>query len=537
MPETSSPGAAGRIVLQGGAMLDGGTNVPQPADVVLVNNLIHSVGGPGTVEALPGDLMVDCTGRILMPGFVDAHSHADAKVFEARTQLALLRQGITTVIGGQDGVSFAPGSGKYATSYFAAINGPHPHYSGGGVADLLACHDKATPLNFAYLVPAGTVRWEVMGRRTGEPSAAQMTRMQVLVAQGMAAGAVGLSTGLDYVPGIFASDREIAELCIPVAQVDSVYVTHMRGGYEANSSEGVEEIIRICTASGVKAHISHFHATAPIIESMLDELAADGVDATFDAYPYTRGCTLLSMPLLPPELSLQPVESILAALSSPADRLRIITEWFPVVAQKPSLGPDWPTMITLGHIAAEDYQWAHGLNLAQAAERAHQDVPEFVLDLLLASHLEVNAIMAVRYSRDMAELGRIMSNPAHLGGSDGIFIGAHPHPRAAGSFAKYLHCFVRELQVWTWAQAVQHLSTRTCERFSLGRRGRIEPGWVADIVLVDPFKVSDSNSYEEPLALAVGIADVFVAGVQVLADGKLTGATPGRAILRHPPIH
>lgn len=537
MPDTSLPRTPGRIVLQGGSMLDGGTGVPRPADVVLVNGLVESVGGAGTAEALPGDHVVDCTGRLLTPGFVDAHSHVDAKVFEPATQLSLLRQGITTVVGGQDGVSFAPGSGEYASSYFAAINGRHPYYSGGGVAELLACHDRRTPVNFAYLVPAGTVRWEVMGSSTGEPSAAQMTQMHDLVAQGMAEGAVGLSTGLDYVPGIFASDREIAELCIPVAQAESVYVTHMRGGYEANSQEGVEEIIRIYAASGVKAHISHFHATAPIVESMLADLAAGGVDATFDAYPYTRGCTLLSMPLLPPELSLQPVESILAALASPVDRHKIITEWFPVVAEKPSLGPDWPTMITLGHIAAEDYQWANGLNLAQAAGRAHQDVPEFVLDLLLHSRLEVNAIMAVRYTREMAELGRIMSSPQHLGGSDGIFIGAHPHPRAAGSFPKYLRSFVRELQVWTWAQAVQHLATKSCERFSLGRRGRIEPGWIADILLVDPESVSDSSSYEQPVELAVGIDDVFVGGVQVLAGGELTGAVPGRAIFRDPHIH
>lgn len=534
MPNVPATPPPVRTVLRGGTVFDAGHTSGRQADVVLRNGLIESVG-PAAV--LPGDVVVDCTGRLVLPGFVDAHSHADAAIFDPEVQLSLLRQGVTTVIGGQDGVSYAPGSGSYASSYFAAINGAHPSYTGGGVAKLLACHDGATPLNLAYLVPAGTVRWEVMGRSTASPSARQLTQMRQLVEQGLAEGAVGLSSGLDYVPGMFADAAELAYLCVPVARAGGVYVTHMRGGYEGNSSLGVTEIATISARSGVKAHISHFHATAPIVAAMLADLAEQGVDATFDAYPYTRGCSLLSMPMLPPELSVQPVPDILAALSSPEQRAAIIRDWFPEVARNASLGPEWPTMMTLGHIAAPEFSWAHGLTLAAGAAQAGCEVADFVLDILLASQLEVNVIMAVRYSRDMAELGTIMASPQHLAGSDGIFIGAHPHPRAAGSFPKYLRSFVRESGTWTWRDAVHHLSSGACERFGLGRQGRVAPGWVADVVLVDPEKVADTARYEQPVELAVGIADVFVGGVQVLAGGVLTGAAPGRAISRSAAVH
>jgi N-acyl-D-amino-acid deacylase len=140
--------------------------------------------------------------------------------------------------------------------------------------------------------------------------------------------------------------------------------------------------------------------------------------------------------------------------------------------------------------------------------------------------------MAVRNPRPRSELARIFAHPAHLGGSDGIFIGAHPHPRAAGSFARYLREYVRELGTWTWVDAVEHLSAHAVRRFGLGRRGAVERGAVADLVLVDPDAVADRATYEHPRGLAIGIDDVFVAGTAVLADGIPTGASPGRGLRR-----
>jgi N-acyl-D-amino-acid deacylase len=520
-----------RLVMRGGTVVDGtvGGGGMRRADVAVERDTVSAVDD---LVARPDDHVIDCTGRYILPGFIDAHSHADGLMEDDAVQRSLLMQGVTSVIAGQDGVSYAPGDGAYASEYFAAINGEHPSYSGGGVAEYLAAVDGRSRLNGAYLVPAGTVRWEVCGRSKAPADRAQRAAMVALVDEGMRQGAVGLSTGLDYVPGLFASAEEIAELCKPVALAGGIYVTHMSGGYEANSAAGVDEIARISAASGARIHISHFHAQAHIVHAQLDALRRAGVDATFDAYPYTRGCTLLGMPLLPPELSVLPVETVVEVITDPAERQRLRREWFPAVERSASLGPQWPSMITLAHVAAPEFAWAHGLTLEEAAARAGTDAIDLALDVLAASRLQVNAVMSVPHERPVAELARIFSHPGHMGGSDGIFIGAHPHPRARGTFARYLREYVRETKSWSWSDAVRHLSTAPAARFGLGRRGRVAPGWVADLIVVDPRTVADTATYADPLGDAIGIDDVLVAGELVLADGELVDSAPGRGLRR-----
>ncbi|TXN30921.1 N-acyl-D-amino-acid deacylase family protein [Lacisediminihabitans profunda] len=516
-----------RWVMRGGTVVDG--DGMRRADVAIEGETVSEVGD---IPAGEDDRVIDCRGRFVLPGFVDTHSHVDGLMEDESVQRALLRQGVTTVIAGQDGVSYAPGDGTYAREYFAAINGEHPSYSGGGIGEFLRAVDGRSRLNLAYLVPAGTVRWEVCGRSRTPADDEQRALMVALVEAGMSDGAVGLSTGLDYVPGIFATADEIAALCAPVARAGGIYVTHMRGGYESNSAAGIEEIARISAASGVRVHISHFHAQAHIVHDQLDALQRGGVDATFDAYPYTRGCTLLGMPLLPPELAVLSADTVVEVITDPGERRRLRRDWFPAVERNASLGPEWPSMITLAHVAAPEFAWAHGLTLEDAAARAGIDAIDLALDVLAASRLQVNAVMAVRYERPVEELARIFGHPGHLGGSDGIFIGAHPHPRARGTFARYLREYVRESPEWSWSDAVGHLSSAPAARFGLGRRGRVAAGWVADLIVVDPRSVADTASYDEPLGEAVGIDDVLVAGVPVLANGALVNSRPGRGLRR-----
>ena len=524
-----------RTVLRGGSVV--AADGPARADVAVEGAAITQVGA---VDPQPGDVVLDAAERLILPGFVDAHSHADGLVADPSVTRALLRQGVTTVIGGQDGVSYAPGDGGYASGYFAAINGPHPTYRGGGVDALLASVDGTSALNAGYLVPAGTVRFEVCGREDRPATGDERRRMGDLVAQGMSEGALGLSSGLDYVPNIFQDAAELAALCAPVARAGGVYVSHMRGGYEANTAAGIAEMVEIARRAGQDAgaslpvHVAHFHADADIVLAQLAELEKAGVDATFDAYPYIRGCTLLGMPLLPPEVSALPAVEAVGVLSDPARRADLRAAGIARATRSASLGPDWPDMITLAHIAAPELAWALGLTLRAAAARAGTDPMDFALDVLAASRLEASAVMAVRNPRPSTELARIFAHPRHMGGSDGIFIGAHPHPRTSGTFARYLREYVRELGTWTWADAVQHLSGLPVRRFGLGRRGAVEPGAVADLVLVDPVNVADTATYESPRSLAVGIDDVLVAGIPVLRGGDLTGALPGRGLRRSP---
>jgi N-acyl-D-amino-acid deacylase len=288
----------GASVVDGGQVVGGARPGPRRADVLVSAGRIEAILDPGG-RPPAGAEVVDCAGRLVMPGFVDTHSHADAAVFEPDVQRALLRQGVTTIIAGQDGVSYAPGDGRYASGYFAALNGAHPAYRGGGVAGLLAGYDGRIPLNVGYLVPHGTVRHEVMGSADRAATVAELDAMRRLVAAGLSEGAVGLSSGLDYVPGLFADAGELALLCRPVAEAGGVYVTHMRGGYETNAKAGVDEVRLICRDSGVRAHISHLHGPAPLLLGLVAGARSEGIDLTFDAYPYRAGCTLLSMPRCP----------------------------------------------------------------------------------------------------------------------------------------------------------------------------------------------------------------------------------------------
>lgn len=520
-----------RVLIRGGLVVDGESTAPARADVLIEGDRVAAVAADITLEdARPADTVIDADGRLVVPGFVDAHAHAEGAVFDPDVQLALLRQGITTVIGGQDGVSYAPGDGSYASEYFAAINGQHPTYRGSRVADLLRTYDGEIPIGVAYVVPAGTVRHEVMGSVQRPATADEIERMIALVREGIADGAAGLSTGLDYVPGIFADADEIAALCAPLAEAQLPYVTHMRGGYEDNAEFGVDEVARIGLAAGVPVHISHFHTPADEAWRLMASLDEQGVSATFDAYPYTRGCSILGMTMLPPELNAAPVDEVVAALRDPAERERLRRDWFPRVALNPSLGPEWPDLVTIAHTPSDEFAWAHGKTLAEIAAARGTDAVDAALDVLVASRLDANAIMAVRNQRPVEDLGRLIGHPAHVGGSDGIFIGAHPHPRARGTFAAYLATYVREHGFLDWPEAIRHLSTTPADRFRLGDRGRIRPGNVADIAIVDPDRVRDTATYERPHGLAEGIDDVLVAGRPVLAGGRLTGELPGGGV-------
>lgn len=520
-------------MLHGGEVVDGLGAGPRRADVAVEGGLITAVG---EIAPVPGDEILDARGRLILPGFVDAHSHVDGAVFRPEVQLALLRQGVTTAIAGQDGVSYAPGDGGWATRYFAAINGAHPTFRGGSVAALLRTYDAGLPLDVGYLVPAGTVRHEVMGMAERPPTDAELAAMRRLVAEGLADGALGLSSGLDYVPGIFADPAELAAMCAPVAEAGGVYVTHMRGGYETNTAAGLAEVAEIGRRSGVRVHVSHFHVAADDGIRLVDALLDEGIDVSYDMYPYTRGCTILAMAVLPPSYSALEVDAAVALLRDPAERARLRRDWFPSVADKPSLGPPWPTMIRIAH--APMTAQAEGRTLAELAAAGvggaapDGDVVAATLDLLARNRLEVSAVMAVRDERPVSDLGRLFAHPAHSGGSDGIFIGSAPHPRARGTFARFLGTYVRETGALSWQDAARHLAAGPARRFGLHDRGTVTAGMRADLAVVDPAVATDRATYDDPTALAVGIDDVLVAGVPVLAGGALTGALPGGAARR-----
>jgi N-acyl-D-amino-acid deacylase len=529
-PEPGADGADSptAVLLRGGAIV-GADGEPERADVLVDHGVVRAVGSDLAVSS--GVHEIACDGRLVLPGFVDAHSHAGALVHDPAVQLALLRQGVTTIVTGQDGVGPAPGDGRYADRYFAAIDGPHPTYRGGGIGALLAGYDGTTPVNVATLVPAGTVRHEVMGDDPGAASAEQLEAMRGLVRDGLTAGALGLATGLDYVPGLFADTAELAALCAEVAAVDGVYVSHMRGGYEGNARAGLDEIADIVRASGVRGHVSHLHAPVALAVTALTELAEAGAPLSFDAYPYSRGCTILSMLLLPAALARPGTDDLAHAVRDDEGRARVRAAVLDRVLSRADLGTGWAGQITLSHVPAAEFHALQGRTLAEAADATGSDPIDLALDVLVDSALQVTAVMRVPQPRTADELAPLFRLPGHTAGSDGIFVGTHPHPRASGTFARYLQEYAGTGR-FTWAEAQRHLSTTAVERLGLGERGTVTIGAVADLVVVDAARVRARSTYEHPMLLAEGIDDVLVAGVPVLADGALTHATPGAGIRR-----
>jgi N-acyl-D-amino-acid deacylase len=513
------------VILTGGRLLDGTGAPAWRADVAVLAGRIVAVGRFPDVEART---VIDATGRFVAPGFVDTHSHADAAVLDPAVALALLRQGVTTVVLGQDGLSYAPTTPAalaFATRYFAAINGPHPALSDGpvSVAELLDTWRGTTALNTAYLVPHGTVRFGVLGGAARAASPAELAAMRTMVERGLADGAVGLSSGLEYLPGRHGDQNELARLCAPVAAAGLPYVTHMRG-YGAAAATGLAEAAGIGAVAGVPVHVSHLHGPGPAVASIVDDLLAEGVDLSFDTYPYLRGCTILSMAALPHWLDDVDADRVVAALSDPATRTRVTA----------GLDPDlWPR-ITLASVPHPDWRWTEGVGLVEAAAQAGTVPGELLLELLTATRVAASAVIAQPPTTDEPGLRRLLRHPAHVGGSDGIFVGGHPHPRGWGTFARFLGRHARELGDWTWPEAVVHLASHPARRFGLTDRGVLRPGLVADLVVVDPATVGDRADYASPRQLAVGVDDVLVHGVPVLRGGTLTGLRPGRPLTPYP---
>jgi N-acyl-D-amino-acid deacylase len=498
------------------------------ADVLVEGRRIAAIGSRLLAEG--ADNIVDAAGRLVAPGFIDAHSHTESRIFDDDVQLALLRQGVTTVIVGQDGVSFAPGDGRYAEEYFGVLNGPLPAgYDGQTVDSLLSAYDGRTRLGVGYLVPAGTVRQQVVGTADRRATSEELRTMLGLIEEGLRDGALGLSSGLEYVPGSSADVDELATLCRPVVDADAIFVTHMRG-YEEQSASGFAEIRQICETTGVAAHISHFHARSELMENLLTD-GARGIDVTFDAYPYSRGSSLLSMVLLPPSLLQLGNGRVVERLRDESlksglhhdewlqDRLRI-------------LGPDWAAGIRFASIQAPDWQWAEGRTLAEVSASAGQSPLDFAFDLLAEVSLGVTVVMDVRQAPDDAELARRFVLPGAMCGSDGIYAGSRPHPRGWGAFTRMLATFVVERDDFSWQQMVKVLSYNAAHRFRIPDRGRVAVGAIADLALIDPAAVTARSSYDNPRELSEGIDDVYVGGSCVLSGGKLTDALAGGAIRR-----
>ncbi|MFG1606803.1 amidohydrolase family protein [Actinoplanes sp. NPDC049265] len=490
-----------RTILRGGTVVQVGRRVAERADVVIENGLIVGVGRFGPADAE----VIDVSGLVVCPGFVDAHVHAEGVLAETGGLEPALAQGVTTLVLGQDGCSWAPVSADtwaVTQDYFAAINGraagPPRDLT---VRELLDDLDGCAQ-NVAYLVPHGNLR-SLVTSSSAPLDAAALVRAVRLLEQGLEGGAAGLSSGLDYIPGRYGDTAELAALCEPLRAGDKVYASHLRAA-TADVDRAMGELIDVGARAGVRVHASHLRARWDRVEPALARADARGVTLTYDSYPYLAAMSLLRMYVLPPRMG----RDDLRTTTPPFDRERL-------------------SRMTISYARHPSYRAYEGLTITEAASRAGRPVADFVVALLYDSRLEVSVIVTggAATSHDIV---RIATGDRHCGGSDGIYLGSRPHPRGYAAFTSLLRIYLDD--GGGWLTAADHLAARPAEVFGLAGRGDIQPGYAADLAVFDEAAIEAPATYEQPTARSRGLRLAFVNGELAWSSGSWTGSRSGVAI-------
>ncbi|MGW4547844.1 N-acyl-D-amino-acid deacylase family protein [Streptomyces violaceorubidus] len=530
------------LVIRDADVVDGSGADSYRADVVVDGGRIVSIvkeAAAAGCQRPEARRELDAEGLVLSPGFIDMHAHSDLALLRDPDHSAKAAQGVTLEVVGQDGLSYAPVDDRTLGEVRRAIAG----WNGSGddidfdwrsVGEYLDRLDGGIAVNAAYLIPQGTVRALAVGWDDREATGAELEHMRRLVAEGLEQGAVGMSSGLTYTPGMYAKDAELTELCRVVASYGGYYCPHHRS-YGAGALKAYEEMVELTREAGCPLHLAHAtmnfgvnKGRAPELLTLLDEALAGGADITLDTYPYTPGCTTL-VALLPSWASEGGPERIMERLADEdtAERIRHHVE---------EIGSDgchgvpmeWDTIEISGTGDPALFEYV-GRTVLESARLRGESPWTVARHLLLADRLAPTILQHVGHEENVRA---IMRHRVHTGGSDGILQGAKPHPRAYGTFPHYLGHYVRELGVLPLEECVAHLTSRPAARLRLPDRGLVREGYRADLVLFDPATVAAGSTYEDPRVLPTGIPYVLVDGRFVMEDGRRTDVLAGRSVRR-----
>jgi N-acyl-D-amino-acid deacylase len=497
------------IVIRGGAVFDGLGAAPMELDVGISGGRIMEIGR----SLASGRFEIDARGLAVSPGFVDIHSHADGTLWDDPRLESIVRQGITTVIVGQDGGSRFPREEfpDDANRRFLTF------------ADYQSAVQELKPaVNVASMIGLGTVRGVVVGRNNRAATEPEIDRMTQMVADALAQGACGVSSGLEYTPGAFASLEEIIAVCRPLRLHGLAYATHMRNE-DDRLLEAIEESIAVAKGAGSRLQISHLKTQGPRNWPRLDEVfariedaAKNGLDVAFDRYPYVAYQTGLTN-LFPVWSRDGGSRAFLNRLDHPDTSARIRTE----ALEKVDLIGGWNN-VQISDVNHPEDTVFEGRRLGAAAQSRNLDPYVFTTELLKRNRANVGM---VGFAMSEENLERILAHPRGMVCSDGGAYAVsgpanqgHPHPRSLGSFPRVLARYVRERKTLTLQQAIQKMSSQPASRVKLDR-GTIAPGKAADIVVFNPSTVNDRATFADPFAYPAGIKAVLVNGAVALLDG------------------
>ncbi len=506
-------------------MFDGTGAAGREADVVITAGKISAVTRRSTDR---GTIEIDVRGKAVAPGFIDIHSHGDGSLWDDPRSESLVRQGVTTMVVGQDGSSRAPrvvrgGQGDDARNQFDSFR------------DLWSSLGRVQPsVNVASMVGLGTIRDVVVGGDNRPATADELARMERFVRAALADGACGVSTGLEYTPGAFAPREELIALCKPLAGTGLPYATHMRNE-DDHVLEAIDEAIAVARGANCALQISHLKTQGPRNWGKLDEAfarvaaaRAAGCDAAFDRYPYIAYQTGLTN-LFPVWSRDGSNEAFLGRLGDPATADRIRTE----TLAKVELIGGWGNVMIANVSNAADRP-VEGQRLDAYAAAQHAD--PYAASVALLQRNRANVGM-VGFAMSEDNLARILAHPHGMVCSDGGAFAldgpsrrGHPHPRGLGTFPRILGRYVRERKALTLEQAINKMTALPASRIHLRDRGTLAPRMAADVVVFDPSNVIDKATYEDPFQYPVGIDVVIVNGAIALRDGQRGASHTGSAL-------
>jgi N-acyl-D-amino-acid deacylase len=525
------------LVITGGTIVDGTGAAGRPGAVAVELGRLRVLAEGAPLPAAART--IDATGKVVAPGFIDLHSHSDVMILANPTHEPKVRQGVTTEVIGVDGLSYAPFRTQADLDAFIEMNGglggrPEIKADWRDVASFLARFDAKVSVNIAVMVGNSALRVAIpeLGWDDVPANDHAIDAMAGVLREAMEDGAFGLSSGLDYPPGSYATTAELAALTRAAGRLGGFYHTHVRYALGDRFLDPFREAIEIGRRADAPAHITHFYhrttfpGTPDEMLGLVDQARAEGLDVTFDAYPYEWASTRLLI-LIPGWVQSGGPAKTKERLAETSVRDRIRHE----LAERGMLfaGKGGLRDIRIGYLnRPENVPW-EGRTLGELFDATGADPIEALCDLLIAEDLRPNEVTPGPHTDGIR---RFLRHPVGLVGTDSTFVGDKPSPRSYGSYPRILGQFVRDEALLSLEAAVWKMTGGPAARLGISDRGVIRDGAAADLVVFDPATIRSNATYDDPRRYPDGIEDVIVNGEPVIEAGRHTGATPGRALRR-----